>query len=56
DSGLLALGIVGSVAHFSHFHRTGRLSVDVDELARFVGLWVTQAVAGEVRLWSQTVR
>jgi AcrR family transcriptional regulator len=48
DSGLLALGIVGSVAHFSHFHRTGRISVDTDELARFVGLWVVQALAGEV--------
>lgn len=48
DSLLLSLGIVGSVTHFSHFHRTGRISLDVDELARFVGVWVTQALAGEV--------
>jgi AcrR family transcriptional regulator len=48
DSELLALGVVGSVTHFSHFRRTGRISLDVDALARFVGLWVVQALAGEV--------
>lgn len=48
DSMLLSLGVVGAVAHFSHFHRSGRVKVEVDELARFVGIWVTQALAGEV--------
>jgi AcrR family transcriptional regulator len=42
---LLALGVVGAVAHFSHFHRSGRIDLDVDALARFVGEWVTAALA-----------
>jgi hypothetical protein len=44
DPQLLALGVVGAVAHFSHFHRSGRIEMDVDELARFVGDWVTAAL------------
>jgi AcrR family transcriptional regulator len=44
DAQLLALGVVGAVAHFSHFHRSGRIEMDVDELARFVGDWVTSAL------------
>jgi AcrR family transcriptional regulator len=44
DAQLLALGVVGAVAHFSHFHRSGRIEMDVDELARFVGDWVTAAL------------
>jgi TetR/AcrR family transcriptional regulator, transcriptional repressor for nem operon len=45
DPQLLALGVVGAVAHFSHFHRSGRIELDVDALARFVGEWVTAALA-----------
>jgi len=41
---LLALGVVGAVAHFSHFHRSGRIEMDVDALAHFVGDWVTAAL------------
>jgi AcrR family transcriptional regulator len=44
DPQLLSLGVVGAVAHFSHFHRSGRIEMDVDELARFVGDWVTAAL------------
>ena len=44
DPQLLALGVVGAVAHFSHFHRRGWIEMDVDELARFVGDWVTAAL------------
>jgi AcrR family transcriptional regulator len=44
DAQLLALGVVGAVAHFSHFHRSGRIEMDVDDLARFVGDWVTAAL------------
>ena len=44
DPQLLALGVVGAVAHFSHFHRSGRIEMDVDDLARFVGDWVTAAL------------
>jgi AcrR family transcriptional regulator len=44
DAQLLALGVVGAVAHFSHFHRSGRIEMDVDDLASFVGDWVTAAL------------
>jgi hypothetical protein len=46
DPQLLALGVMGAVAHFSHFHRSGRVVMNVDDLARFVGEWVTAALAG----------
>ena len=45
DPQLLALGIVGAVAHFSHFQRSGRIEMDVDALAHFVGDWVTAAIS-----------
>jgi AcrR family transcriptional regulator len=48
DPNLLALGIHGAVGQFCHFHRTGRLTCTVDELAEFVADWVVRAVAGEV--------
>ena len=44
---LLALGVLGAVSHFSHFHRTGRVELTVDELAEFVGDWVTRALLAE---------
>jgi AcrR family transcriptional regulator len=46
DPQLVALGVVGAVAHFSHFHRSGRIEMSVADLAAFVGEWVTAAVAG----------
>lgn len=42
---LLALGVVGSVGYYTHYHRTGRLGVDVDELARYVGASVVRTLA-----------
>jgi TetR/AcrR family transcriptional regulator, ethionamide resistance regulator len=47
DPSLLALGVVGTVAYFSHFHRSGRIEHNVDALASFVGEWVVRALAGE---------
>ena len=34
-----------AVAQFSHYHRTGRLKLSIDELATFVGQWTIQAPA-----------
>jgi AcrR family transcriptional regulator len=48
DSMLLGFGVVGTVAYFSHFHRSGRIDLPVEELAAFVGRWVVQAISGEV--------
>ncbi len=42
---LLALGVVGSVGYYSHYHRTGRLDVEVDELARYVAASVVRTLA-----------
>jgi AcrR family transcriptional regulator len=43
---LLALGVIGAVAHFGHIQRSGRIPMDVDELAVFVGEWVVAALSG----------
>ena len=44
DPNLLALGVLGAVALFSHYHRSGRVEMDVDHLATFVGDWVIAAL------------
>ncbi|MGH9188232.1 MAG: TetR family transcriptional regulator [Acidimicrobiales bacterium] len=49
DPDLLARGAVSAVAAFSHFHRTGRIQVDLDELARFAGRWVVRSLAVDDR-------
>ncbi len=45
DPSLLALDVVGPVGYYSHYHRTGRLAVDVDELARYVAASVVRRLA-----------
>jgi AcrR family transcriptional regulator len=45
DPTLLAIGVLGAVAQFSHYHRTGRAKLSIDELAEFVGQWTVQALA-----------
>jgi AcrR family transcriptional regulator len=42
----LAQGVVGAVTTFCHAHRTGRLGMDVDEVACAAGRWVVRAVGG----------
>lgn len=48
DPTMLALGIVGAVAYYSHYHRTGRLSVEIDELAAYVGRSVARTLAADL--------
>jgi AcrR family transcriptional regulator len=36
DAELLALSVVGAVGQFSHFHRTGRVDLSLDELSGYV--------------------
>ncbi|MCU1352120.1 MAG: TetR family transcriptional regulator [Acidimicrobiales bacterium] len=43
----LAYGVVGAVGYYSHFHRTGRFSFGIEELAPFVGRFVICAVAAD---------
>ena len=47
DPTLLALGVVGSVGHFCNFHRTGRITVRLAELATFVARYVVHSVASD---------
>jgi AcrR family transcriptional regulator len=47
DPTLMALGVVGSVGHFSHFHRTGRINVPLPELGAFVARYVVHSVASD---------
>jgi AcrR family transcriptional regulator len=47
NSMLLALGVVGSVGHYSHFHRTGRINLPLDELSAFVARYVVHSVASD---------
>jgi len=45
DPRMLAFGVLGLVAYYSHFHRTGRIDVPADELASFVGRLVVRSLA-----------
>ena len=47
DAVLLARGVVGMVGLYSHFHRTGRTDVSIDELASFVGRFVVRSLAAD---------
>jgi len=47
DPELLALGVVGCVGHYSHFHRTGRITMGLPDLAAFVARYVVHSVAAD---------
>ncbi len=45
---LAAVGVLGTVSYFSQSLRAGRIEIEVDELARFVGDWVVRALGSEI--------
>jgi AcrR family transcriptional regulator len=47
EASLLALAVVGAVAQFSHFHRTGRVNLSLDELANYVARLVTRILTAD---------
>jgi len=47
DPLLLAYGVVGAVGYYGHFHRTGRVSLPIAELAPFVGRFVVCSLAAD---------
>ena len=47
DPTMLALGVVGCVGHYSHFHRTGRITLPLPELAAFVARYVVHSLAAD---------
>jgi len=54
DPTALAYGVIGAVAYYSHFHRTGRLVMPVDELAVLVGRFVVRALAADDEIAART--
>jgi AcrR family transcriptional regulator len=48
DPRLAAVGVLGTVSYFSQSLRAGRVEIEVDELARFVGEWVVRALGSDV--------
>ena len=50
DPAFYVVGVLGAVSSFGHAHRSGRVRMPIDDLARLVGEWVTQAVAGRHQL------
>ena len=55
DPELLALGVVGAVGYYGHFHRSGRVTGTVTELARFVGRQVVCSLAANERIVRQVL-
>jgi len=47
NPGLLALGVLGNVGYYAHFHRTGRIHQSVEELAGFVGRFIVCSLAAD---------
>ncbi len=47
DPLLLAYGVVGAVASYGHFHRTGRIQRPIHEVASFVGRFVVCSLAAD---------
>ncbi len=47
DPDLLALGVVGPVGWYSHYHRSGRTSASIDDLARFVARTIVRSLAAD---------
>ncbi len=50
DAQMLTLGVIGAVSHFCQFHRNGRTTMSVDELANFVAGWTVRAVGADDRI------
>jgi AcrR family transcriptional regulator len=47
---LLALSVVGAVGQFSHFHRTGRVDLSLDELSGYVARLVVRMLSADERI------
>lgn len=50
DPELLALGVVGAVGYYGHFHRSGRIAMPIVELAGFVGRFVVCSLAADEQI------
>ena len=52
---LLALGVVGTVGQFSHFHRTGRIELSLPELSSYVARLVARMLTADERIARQSL-
>ena len=56
DPELMALAVVGAVGQFSHFHRTGRVAMTLDELAGYVARLVARILTADERIARRSLR
>jgi len=49
DPDFYVVGVLGAVSSFGHAHRSGRIDMPINDLARLAGEWVTQALTGRRR-------
>jgi AcrR family transcriptional regulator len=56
DAELMALAVVGAVGQFSHFHRTGRVDMNLDELAGYVARLVTRILTADEQIARRSLR
>jgi AcrR family transcriptional regulator len=56
EAELMALAVVGAVAQFSHFHRTGRVQLSLDELGNYVARLVTRILTADERIAIKSLR
>jgi len=56
DAELLALAVVGAVGQFSHFHRTGRVDMSLEDLANYVARLVVRILTAGEQVARQSVK
>lgn len=56
DAELLALAVVGAVGQFSHFHRTGRVDLPLDDLANYVARLVVRILTADEQVARQSIK
>ncbi len=56
DAELLALAVVGAVGQFSHFHRTGRVDLRLEELANYVARLVVRILTADEQVARQSIK
>jgi AcrR family transcriptional regulator len=56
DAELLALAVVGAVGQFSHFHRTGRVELSLDELSGYVARLAVRILTADERIARRSLK
>jgi AcrR family transcriptional regulator len=56
DAELLALAVVGAVGQFSHFHRTGRVTMSLDELSGYVARLAVRILTADERIARRSLK